>query len=320
MIQAEPLVSVITPVYNTEKYITACIESVLAQTYQNWEYVIVDNCSTDGSYEIAQRYADQDPRIRVERNTRFLDLMPNWNHAMRQVSPDSTYCKIVHADDWLFPECISKMVEVAELNSTIGIVGAYRLDEDNVNLDGLPYPSTVVNGREICRLYFLQGLFLFGSPTSLLIRSRHIRERDPFYNESNIHADVEVCIDILREADFGYVHQVLTFTRRHNESETTFTRRFQTQPIGILTALTKYGNSFLNHDEYNSAYRSWLDNHYKTLGYCVLLRKDKKFWNYHKQAMKKMGSRLRLGRLSKFAFIALYNQMVNKMKIGVKIF
>ncbi|MCB0227477.1 MAG: glycosyltransferase, partial [Anaerolineae bacterium] len=53
----QPLVSVVTPVYNTDKYLADCIESVLAQSYDNWEYVIINNCSTDRSLEIAQRYA-----------------------------------------------------------------------------------------------------------------------------------------------------------------------------------------------------------------------------------------------------------------------
>jgi len=50
----EPLVSVVTPFYNTQAFLPECIESVLRQSYENWEYLLVDNCSTDGSGEIAQ--------------------------------------------------------------------------------------------------------------------------------------------------------------------------------------------------------------------------------------------------------------------------
>ena len=64
----QPLVSVVTPVFNGGKFLGECIDSVLAQTYTNWEYVIVDNCSTDATLEIAQRYAAADPRIRVYHN------------------------------------------------------------------------------------------------------------------------------------------------------------------------------------------------------------------------------------------------------------
>ncbi len=224
----KPLVSIVTPVYNAEEYLAECIESVLTQTYDHWEYVIVNNCSTDRSLEIAQQYAQQDARIRIHNNETFLNLIQNWNHAMRQISPESKYCKVVHADDWLFPECITKMVELAEQNSTVGIVGSYRLDEDQVTLDRLPYPSTVVPGRKICRTSLLGGSYIFGSPTSLLLRSDLVRNRDSFYNEANLNADRVVCFDILQQADFGFVHQVLTYTRRHNESMTSAVHRLGT--------------------------------------------------------------------------------------------
>ena len=135
----EPFVSVVTPVYNTEKYLSECIESVLAQTYENYEYVIVNNCSTDKSFEIAAFYAEKDDRIKLCNNEAFLNIIPNWNQALNQISPQSKYCKIVHADDWLFPECIERMVKLAEANPSVGIVGSYRLDETIVNCDGLPY-------------------------------------------------------------------------------------------------------------------------------------------------------------------------------------
>ena len=109
-LQSKPFVSVVTPVFNTEKYLAECIESVIGQTYDNLEYVIVNNLSTDRSLEIAEHYAERDSRIRIYSNARFLNQMQNWNHSMRQISPESKYCKVVHADDWLFPECIARIV------------------------------------------------------------------------------------------------------------------------------------------------------------------------------------------------------------------
>src|SRR6185436_5071933 len=97
--QNQPLVSVVTPVYNTEKYLAECIESVLAQTYSHWEYIIVNNYSTDRTLEIAQSYADKDHRIRVQTNTQFVDIMTNHNIGVRLISPESKYCKLVCADD-----------------------------------------------------------------------------------------------------------------------------------------------------------------------------------------------------------------------------
>jgi len=295
----------VTPVYNAEPYLAECIESVLAQTYENWEYIIVNNCSTDRSLEIAERYARQDARIRVHNNREFLKQFQNWNHAMRQISPESEYCKVVHADDWLFPECIARMVEVAEANPSVGIVGAYRLDEDRVNLDGLPYPSTVIPGRDICRLSLLSGPSVFGSPTSLLIRSDIIRSRETFYDESILHADKGVCFDILQHADFGFVHQVLTFTRRHNESLTSLTHRFNTRRLANFIIFLKYGPIYLSREEYEKRLEQVLENYYRFLAKSVFDLKEKEFWNYHRNELEKLGYPLSTARLIKTLFLEL---------------
>src|SRR5512132_1578633 len=108
------LVSVVTPAYNEERYLRECIESVLAQTYTHWDYTIVNNCSTDRTLEIAQEYAARDPRIRIHNNETFVPVIANHNIAFRNISPQSKYCKVVGADDWLYPECLEKMVGLAE--------------------------------------------------------------------------------------------------------------------------------------------------------------------------------------------------------------
>ncbi len=251
-IQKEPFVSVVTPVYNGAEYLEECIQSVLNQTYSNWEYVIVDNQSTDGSLDIIKKYAAQDNRIRVHENEEFLPQMQNLNHAFRQISPDSKYCKVVHADDWLFPECITKMVELNEKHPSVGIVSAYRLDENEVNLDGLPYPSNCTSGKEIARKHLLQGTSYFGSPSALLVRSDLIRKREKFYEESHLATDTTACIDLLRESDFGFVHQVLTFCRRHEMSMTNNGARENYSFMHArLSCLLTYGPFFLDEKEFN---------------------------------------------------------------------
>ena len=71
----QPLVSILTPVYNGADYLAECIESVLQQTYQNYEYIIVNNCSTDGTLQIALDYALKDKRIRVLNNEKFVGVI-----------------------------------------------------------------------------------------------------------------------------------------------------------------------------------------------------------------------------------------------------
>jgi glycosyltransferase involved in cell wall biosynthesis len=214
----QSLVSVVTPVYNGADYIAECIESVLAQTYENWEHVIVENCSTDGTLEILRSYEARDPRIRVVTPGVFVGQVENQNRAMQAASPESKYNKVLHADDWMFPECLERMVAFAEEHPSVGIVSAYRLEETRVTLTGLPVSISVLPGREICRSTLLGDPYpyLFGSPSSLLIRSDLVRSRDPFYNVENLYGnDVEACLETLRSSDFGFLHQVLTFTRRH---------------------------------------------------------------------------------------------------------
>lgn len=316
-LNSQPLVFVVTPVYNCEKYLAECIESVLAQTYENLEYLIVNNCSTDRSLEIAQHYARNEARIRIHNNKEHLGLFQNWNHALRQISSESKYCKVVHADDWLYKDCIAKMVKVAETSPKISIVGSYRLDENWVNLDGLPYRSSIVPGREVCRLHLLNDkrYHVFGSPTSLLLRSDDIRRYNKFYNEFNAHADKEACFEILQNSDFGFVHQVLTYTRRHNESETSFIRRFYTYIIGDFIVLKKYGPVYLSNEEYERAIRLYQERYYRVLGKDVLKFREKEFWAYHKTELAKLGYRLGKLKLCKSAFIALYNRVLDSLKL-----
>ncbi len=282
-----PLVSIVTPVYNNEEYLAECIESVLAQTYQNWDYIIVNNCSTDKSGEIARRYAAKNPRIRVHDNQQFLRAVPNHNLALRQISPESKYCKIVFADDWIFPQCIEEMVAVAEEHSSVGIVGAYGLQEHEILWSGLPYPSRMVPGREICRRMFLEGMYVFGTSNSVLYRSDLVRSRDPFYNEANFHADREACVLLLKNCDFGFVHQILTFKRLQAGSLTVDVAFDLMTHFGcMLSTLVTHGPDFLTKGELEGCLDRLLDEYYNFLAVSFMRgRRDKKFWEYQKRKL-----------------------------------
>ncbi len=293
----DPLVTVVTPVYNGEAYLGECIESVLAQTYDHWQYVIVNNQSTDRSLEIALQYAQKDPRIRVITNEHFVDVMRSQNIAFQQVSTDSTYCKMVHADDWLFPDCLRLMVELAERYPSVGIAGAYRLDDTVVTPSGLPYPCTSMAGRELCRTILLGGPGVFGSNSSILFRSEHVRSRELFLDESDFHGDTGVCYEILQNCDFGFVHQVLTYTRRHPGAQTEFAESVNTYLAGQLRHLQRYGPIYLSQEEYESRHRWLLAEYYRFLGRSLLEPRGEEIWRYHEAALASLGHRVSSGRL-----------------------
>jgi glycosyltransferase involved in cell wall biosynthesis len=278
---SQPLVSVITPVFNNEEYLAECIESILAQSHQNWDCTIVNNCSTDGSGTIARRYAALDPRFRVVDNEKFLRVVPNHNLALRHISPASKYCKMVFADDWIFPNCLEQMVAVAEQHPSIGIVGAFVLEGTGVSCTGLPYPSSFVGGRQVCRDHLLKSQYVFGSPNSLLYRSDLVRDNDPFFNEANIHADTELCFALLRKCDFGFVHQVLTFTRVRGGSLTGMAQDLQASLPGRLQILLAYGSDFLDPQEQETLLANHLSEYYRSLGKSLLLG-QKKILEYHR--------------------------------------
>ena len=290
MTAAAPLVSVLTPVYNGEQYLAACIDSVRAQTYSTWEYVVVDNASTDRTREIAERYAARDPRIRVVSNPRLVGVIENHNIAFRQASAASAYCKVVHADDLLFPECLAAMVELAEAHPSVGIVSAYRLQGDWLDLDGLPYPSPVTPGRTICRWSLLGFPYVFGSPTSHMIRTGLVRTRDPFYDESSIHADEAACYDVLASSDFGFVHQLLTLSRVHAGTVTSsVAQRLNTYLAGGLAILQKYGPIYLTPSEYERRHRERLAQYYKYLAQVAVTGRNSEVWAYHRRALARLG-------------------------------
>ncbi|MBI5584168.1 MAG: glycosyltransferase family 2 protein [Deltaproteobacteria bacterium] len=292
--EKEPLVSIVTPFYNTAEYLAECIESVLAQTYQNWEYLLVNNCSTDGSWEIAQSYAARDPRIRLISNTTFLNQVQNYNQALRQIAPESLYCKVVQADDWIFPECVSHLAALAEANPRVGIVSSYSLSGIRVINKGLPYTIQTLSGKELCRRHFLAPMFVFGSPSSVLFRSEIVRQRDPFYRDGSTNEDTEACYEILQDWDFGFVHQILSYLRMDNLSISAVVREHGGTTLEHHIMLKRYGPLFLNREELARCLNQARDIHYRYLALTLFRRQHKAIWEYHQKGLRSIGIDLKI--------------------------
>lgn len=298
-----PLVSVVTPVYNGEKFLDECIRSVLAQTYPNWEYIILNNCSTDSTLEIAKKYAAKDNRIHIHNTDTLLPIMKNWNFSLRQISPDSKYCKVIHADDLLFSQCLERMVSVAQSHPTAGMVGSYGLWGNRVVCKGLPETTEFLLGKELCRLTLLDRVNCFWSPSSLLIRSDLIRKRLEFYNVKYLHADVKACYETLKESDFAFVHQILTFIRKHEESVTsTLAAPYNRFIVDNLDHLLKFGPIFLDRSDFHRHLTLKTKQYYRFLAKSLFQLREKEFWLYHLKALEEIGFKLRY---SKLIFTAL---------------
>jgi glycosyltransferase involved in cell wall biosynthesis len=286
-----PFVSVVTPFYNTEAYLADCIESVLRQTYENWEYVLVNNCSTDGSAQIAEKYSRAHPdKIRVVHNGSFLSQIANYNHALTTISPQSKYCKMVQADDLIFPQCLEMMVQVAEQDAAVGVVGSYGLEGRFVCFDGLPYPSPAVSGRDACRLFFFKDNYLFGSPTQLMLRSEVVRFRSPFYDDRYApFEDAAVVFDLLQTWKFGFAHQVLTFSRRDEPTTMGRLLSFDCPSAFSLFMVRDFGSRYLDAAEYRDQLRRQERAYAQVLANGMVGLKGSAFWKFHTPMLKRMG-------------------------------
>ncbi len=316
-----PFVSIVTPVYNGAAYLADCIESVIAQTYTNWEYLIVDNCSTDSTGDIASAYARRDPRICVHKNDTFLDIIANHNHALSLISAQSKYCKIVSADDCVFPDCITQLVQLAEAHPSVGIVGSYQLrgghDQWVVRCTGLPYWERVISGKDICRRYFLRRMTVFGAPTTNLYRCDLIRAADNFFPNSTAEADVSACIKHLRDVDLGFVHQVLSYERLHEAQVTTRSLSLDAYCTSKIGDLLTYGPEYLTRSECAACLQELVDDYYRHMAIAVVNGRGRSYWTFQKQRQVELGLQLDVFKLSKAVCMKLADMLLNpKVTLG----
>jgi len=317
--EVQPLVSIITPFYNTARYLAECIESVLAQTYSNWEYILINNQSTDSSRRIAESYAQKDGRIRLADTPQFYGQIENFNRSFGYMSRESRYCKIVLADDLLFPECVERMIALAEANPSVGIVSSYRLFGDEVSGGGLPYSNGVIPGREACRRMIVDNLYLTGSPTSVLFRADIVRGAYPFYPEDSNHDDTDACFRVLAEHDLGFVHQVLSFSRKDDDSILSKLFAFGPGPLRRFMFAKMYGSKFLSEEECRRHLRRSTDFYGKYLAESVFEFNGKEFWDFHRRGLRAAGASFGSIGLPKYVFFEVLDILLNPKKTAGRI-
>lgn len=139
----KPLVSVVMPVYNTEKYVWEAIQSILDQSFTDFEFVIIDDGSTDDSWEIIQEYAARDQRIRAMQNDGNKWLIWTRNRYLRELSSASTYVWIIDSDDTVSPSRLEIVVDYMQHhdNTAAVWVDLEYIDKDSNILSTYSYPK-----------------------------------------------------------------------------------------------------------------------------------------------------------------------------------
>jgi hypothetical protein len=119
-----------------------------------------------------------------------------------------------------------------------------------------------------------------------------MKTRHPFYSESSMHEDTELCYEVLANADLGFVHQVLTFSRVGNEGILTALDPFHWRQPLYYRLLRKYGPSFLSPGELAERIHAARSEYLKVLGESVVLGRESEFWAYHRGELATVGERL----------------------------
>jgi len=317
---SQPLVSVVTPVYNGAKYLVECIESVLSQTYQNWEYIIVNNCSTDATLEIAEKYAASERRIRVVTNSSFVNVIENHNIGFRLISKESAYCKIVCADDWIYPECLSRMVELGEKHPSAAVIGAYVVSSRGVTLAGLPVGKSIFSGYDVCRSHLFGGPEVMGAPSAVLYRSQVIRKREDFFPGTAPSADAAVYYEILRDWDFGFVHQILSFERVHDEALSGGQRQLHAFLLDKIAFLKRYAGAYGTLEEQSERFRQLMNEYYGTLATALVHRYPRSYWDYHQKRLSEVGLSIEGSRLARALVTKALNLILNPKRPYARFF
>lgn len=204
-----PKISIVMPVYNQAEYAAETIESVLAQTFGDWELVIVDDGSTDGSAERILRYSDSRIRYFYQRNR---GVSAARNLALEEARGE--FVGFLDADDTFFPRKIEEHISCLERDSTIGLTYSSRItvDQDGARLALIRAPST-------SKLEDLVLSFPF-APTDMVVRRQWLQQTGAFDEMLVVNEDRDL-----------YIRLALNGCRFHRVDKFLATRRLYTQRI-----------------------------------------------------------------------------------------
>jgi glycosyltransferase involved in cell wall biosynthesis len=235
----KPLVSILIPTYNRCKFIAECIDSALAQTYENIEIILVDNASSDETWEICKSYAQKSSQIKIYRNEENIGPVRNWIRCLNNANGE--FVKFLFSDDKIYPTCIEKLLRRIK-NPNIGFAYCSALigkDEEMAKyfyhnkVDGDLSPDTFINKT-------IQGQAPI-SPGAVLMRTADALEnlhlsfptdQENFYQQHGAGPDLLLLyLTAIKYEKIAYVSESLVFFRAHSDSIT----------VGNKDNLVRYG-------------------------------------------------------------------------------
>ena len=221
-----PRVSLGMPVYNGAEHIAETLDSILAQTYRDFEVIVCDNASTDDTCSIVESYAARDSRIRLERNAANLGAAENYNRSFRSAVGE-LFQWIAH-DDLLLPTFLERCVETLDANPDVVLAFCerYVMNHDGKHMrTESPYhwyeAKQSFDRISFCRLMCVNGIripmMIFG-----LVRSSALRQTRLIGDY--IHADLVTVAELRLLGHFSQIPERLFITRLHNENDPVFHR------------------------------------------------------------------------------------------------
>lgn len=228
-----PKISVLMPVYNSEKYLELAILSILNQTFKNFEFIIVDDCSTDNSWEIISRYVKKDKRIIAAKNTENLRTTKSLNKGLKVAR--GKYIARMDADDWSYPDRLQKQFNFMETHPEVGVSGGViEICNENLKILNIrKYPLSDSNARKIIFRYSP-----FAHPAT--IWRKNMLDKVGGYNESiPLSQDYELYFRIGKICKFANLSTVIIKLRTHADSSSAIKGRYQEQ-FALYTRIKAY--------------------------------------------------------------------------------
>lgn len=210
-----PFVSILMTSYNREKYIAEAIQSVLMANYDNFELIIVDDCSTDLTVDIARTYEAKDKRVRVIQNEKNLGQFKNRNKAASYAKGD--YIKYFDSDDVMFPDCLDVMIGAMEKYPEAG-AGAVKPGKRDAPIQYLP-------GENYINHFFKGNSILYIGPSGCIIKKEVFNEFDGFDENIGILADTLLMLKIAAKYNIVAFRDGILHWRVHEEQVITIGQR-----------------------------------------------------------------------------------------------